>query len=327
MFTKLQFSFLALLLVIIASSCTKTIDPPLHDEPKILSFKVTNTNEGSLYGAIDHIEKSISVYLPFYYGLQAIEPEIKVSDDAILKEADQEGNLLPVLVSDSISTYTIVSKKNGTEVQYKLKILVQIPDISVEEYSTADDTASFEAGDMSFYFSGDFKTKDLSLIKAYLVADKSGKEYPVFYSDYTNIIKSSTNPNGIQQKYINSAGIPLDIDTGLFKLKVRMYNKEVVTKYPIRINYAQPSFNFIFQTLKQGETFTLRSITGLRGFKSLSVLVGDMYIPLEIEQKSLIEATVRIPDDFPPGVYYSIKGEFEDWPDFISSNYLTIEVK
>jgi len=82
-YSILSFLFLGLLL----TRCTKTEELALLPADKILEYKVTNLpNDDVIYGAIDNEANTITVYLPYYYGLLVIDPTIKVANGASLTE-------------------------------------------------------------------------------------------------------------------------------------------------------------------------------------------------------------------------------------------------
>ena len=99
-------------------ACTKTTSPNPLPKNRILSFKVTNLTDTLIYGAIDDIDNTITVYVPFYYGLTLIDPEIELSEGATLAE-----EALPVNIGET-ATYNVTGA-DGSKRAYKLSIVLQ----------------------------------------------------------------------------------------------------------------------------------------------------------------------------------------------------------
>ncbi len=74
-FSLLHYCLAAVIVTFFA--CTKTTGPDPLPQNRILSFKVVNLTDTVIYGAIDDIDNTITVYIPFYYGLTVIDPRIE----------------------------------------------------------------------------------------------------------------------------------------------------------------------------------------------------------------------------------------------------------
>src|SRR6186713_2843848 len=88
--------------VLMLCSCKKTIGLEPLPKNRMTSYKVTNLADTVIYGAIDNIENTITVYVPFYYGMSVIDPTITLDAGAKLSEEAE-----PVSVTDTTQTYTV----------------------------------------------------------------------------------------------------------------------------------------------------------------------------------------------------------------------------
>jgi hypothetical protein len=85
---------------LLLTRCTKTEELALLPADKILEYKVTNLpNDEVIYGAIDNEANTITVYVPYYYGLLVIDPSITLSNGASIAE-----EILPVKTDEKNQT-------------------------------------------------------------------------------------------------------------------------------------------------------------------------------------------------------------------------------
>ncbi len=108
-FLKTSIRFLGFLMVAgtLLSSCTKTEMLPFEKEEnnRIVEYKVATANE-DIYGAIDNDKNIITVYIPYFTGLNYINAEVKLDDDAVLLDSvgtqiNLDGGLEPVALGDT----------------------------------------------------------------------------------------------------------------------------------------------------------------------------------------------------------------------------------
>ncbi|MFD2940248.1 hypothetical protein [Flavobacterium notoginsengisoli] len=104
---------------------------------KILSYKIINPGQKqAIYSAVDHDAKTITTYLPAYYQLEFMEVEIELPQGSTVSPAAKE--LVPVFSTQPIE-YTVTGN-DGTTAKYKLNVVLQYPDIVLNELSTATAT-------------------------------------------------------------------------------------------------------------------------------------------------------------------------------------------
>ncbi|WP_214227537.1 hypothetical protein [Pedobacter sp. B4-66] len=296
---KLKLIIYTTLVFISFSSCKKTMDLPVQSDSKILEYKVP-VSDGVISGVIDETDKTITVYVPFYYQLDVIDPEIKLAKGAKLKE-----EILPVEVLNNTMTYTVTGadKSNST---YKLIIkLQQVTPLLIKELSSETTTASIGIGFQMASFDGNFNTNDANKVRVFLV-DATGKESE--FSHTTGFGAAAVRPlNGADGKKtynISYMGVPQTVLPGLYKVRVKVLSLTTEMKYPVKLEYVTPQVDYVTPTVKQGEAFAIKSSGPVfTKFESFSIMVNGEKVELGIEGQTINTANVRIPATVPPGVY------------------------
>lgn len=225
---------------ILTVSCTKKVDKwsdvkaaTIYDTTsslaanRIITYKVLNTGSDAIFSSVNNKEKTITVYLPYYYALYYMETEIILPAGSTIIPA---ATALAPVFSDTTFTYTITDA-NGAKATYALHTVIQQPDLQLNELSTATSTTTlFMKAGGSYPFTGKNFVPSNSVTKLNLV-DASGK---VIYQ----FDESSIEPYTYQMNFTGSANalIVLAKDTDYW-LQVKSYNLTYTTKYPIRINY------------------------------------------------------------------------------------------
>ncbi|WP_316818068.1 hypothetical protein [Pedobacter nyackensis] len=299
----------SLLAILFTSSCTKTMELAPLPQNRITEFKVVNLPDTVIFGAIDPIEKSITVYIPYYYGLAVIDPEIKVSDGARLVE-----EVLPVNMNETNVSYTVKAKDGGTQV-YKLKIVQQnTPDLTVSWL-----TNRVYNPRTALTIFGDFRATGNGLAKVHLISPKTGKETLL---DEGILVTGS----GLYQYYL-LLETPADIDTGYYKGRVSFLGH--VKELPeIHIVYRQPDVLIGSKEVKRGDeiVYTAALETVIVGLKSVNVTIGGIVYDLPIKKYDHTSITLTIPDNFPLGEhhYVPLKILFDNWATLNKSASFTI---
>ncbi len=98
----------------------------------ILEYKVTNAAD-TLYGAIDNIKNTITLYIPYYVGIDHVVPVIKIAGDAKLldsagNEINLDGGIAPVPVDATGYTYTVLGSDNSKRTYTLLLQIAPHPD-------------------------------------------------------------------------------------------------------------------------------------------------------------------------------------------------------
>jgi hypothetical protein len=297
-------------------ACTKTTGPDPLPQNRILSFKVVNLTDTVIYGAIDDIDNTITVYIPFYYGLTVIDPRIEVSGGAKLQE-----EILPVAI-DGTASYTVTGA-DGSKRNYSLSIVLQnTPPLQADWANPnllAYPRSSLPA------VKGNFWARNRELLKLTLRNEKTGK---------TVLLDPGTGHMQInaQDEYsFGNVAIPATIDTGTYKLELGFMGHQVVLEQPVHIVHRQPNVIVLSRVAKQGETitFTANSTTVLLELNAVSVELNGVAYPLPVVSFTPLEMVLKIPDDFPVGEYSFVPFTFQftGWNNVTKYGSLTVNPK
>lgn len=146
----IRYLLLVLPFLTIFSFCTKTkeriIDKaadPVYDTlttsaGPVMDYKINTDNEQGIYANVDNHEGKINVYLPYFYQLQFIEPAITLAHGYTITPSPEE--LVPV-VGTAPFVYTVKDSTGKTR-EYAVNIVVQQPDLVINELSTASSTVT-----------------------------------------------------------------------------------------------------------------------------------------------------------------------------------------
>jgi len=285
-----------LLITSVFTACKKTMDLPELPNSRITEYKVP-VSDGTIAGVIDESDKTITVYLPFYYQLDVIDPQITVSDGAKLNTIIE-----PVDVMSETTTYTVTGNNNSTTT-YKLKIEIQqLGPLVVIEPSTATTTTGWAIGSKTISIQGNFNTTDATKIKVSLIgSDKV--EHALIISGQTASVTPIILATG-KTYMLTNLQIPQDLPDGEYKVRVKILHLTGETTYPIKLIYGRPLIDYKVITAKQGETFTINTTSEVfYNFQELSILVGGQKTLLPIVSYSRTEAIIRIPENIPVGTY------------------------
>ena len=306
-------------MLMVLFACKKTMDLPAQPGNRILEYKVTNIQDTVIYGAIDEIEKSITVYVPFYYNLAVIDPEIKLSEGAKLQDP---ADAVEVTRTDVIYK---VKSADGSIASYKLKIVVQnAGELYVKELSAATSISVFYPNTL-FTVSGNFFTTDPAVVDTWLVAKNGGKETLIRYGTMSG---GRNVENGAVVYAINYNTLLPTLDSGLYHVKVKVFGQNAQSTYPIRISYKQPDIAMVGRDLKQGESFSYNVVPGtvLTGIKSVAVADDKgVFRSLLVGAYTRTQLLLQVPDDFPPGDYQQLRIEFDGWNTLIK-NFIIFKV-
>lgn len=284
---------------------------------KILEYKITNLADTVLYGIVDETDQTITVYIPFFYGLDIIDPEIKLSEGATLSE-----QVLPVSVYDTTQAYTVKGADGSTSI-YKLKIMLQGPP-TLDVAWASKPPVSYPVNSVPSIF-GNFSTTNAALVKITVISS-SGEETELNMSQSGMYIERS------KDLYVFTGGyIPPTMDTGSYRVKVNFLQHSVELPEPLHIIYRQPGVAVVSRTVQQGGEIEWAAAfnTMLLGLKSVKADIFDGKIyDLPIKSYSYDKMTLTVPEDFPAGSYFSqLTFEFENWNTVTTWASLTVTPK
>lgn len=293
--------FLACILLTAAfASCKKTVELPALPKSSITTYKVVNLPDTVIYGAIDQIDKSITVYIPYFYNLTVIDPEISVSDGASITEKVE-----PFLIGAANVKYT-VKGSDGTSTTYTVKVVGQNPPSLTISWADDTDTETSPSRYLPTVI-GDFHSSNSGGVKTTITHAKTGK--------VITLLSPSIAPSG--NNYSLSAQIPADADTGSYSVKVNFLGNTATLNKPLHIKYIQPGVVMTYQEVKQGENITFLADQSIFiNLKSVKVTVNNSTYDLPIVSYTPQTMTLKIPDNFPVGDYFytaAFSFEFQGW--------------
>lgn len=259
---------LKLCLCVLMGACTKTELVPYDKQTanRITEYKVTNGAE-DLFGIIDNVDNTITVYIPYYISIDVIVPKITLEEGA--KLLDKDGNeidlaedLEPVPVETEGYTYT-VQDVNGIERKYTLKIeIVPFYQPLVTGYGVTRDANNNVVAD--------------SVATAEVLVNSRLLIYGNFESSSSNgkltLINKATDevvPDGLEllsvtrnaQVHYMTAHVSADVDSGYYYIAVEHQGRKD-TLPEIHLTYKKPLIGMLNRYNTVGDTVTLNIALG-----------------------------------------------------------------
>lgn len=198
-----------------------TVESVILPNARILEYTVENAPT-VIYSSINESARTITVYLPYYYGLGFIDPVITLPEGATISPDDEE--LVPVFGEDPF-VYT-VSAPGESDVQYSVLALVQQPELVLEELSTSEDTTviGFPGGFLPVR--GENFIPNVLVTRTFMVDEnENALEVPPATSTQEN---ARTN----EFQYLTTT-LGEEFPEGLYWLEVRVYALTARMKYPV----------------------------------------------------------------------------------------------
>ncbi|RAJ04143.1 hypothetical protein LX64_03021 [Chitinophaga skermanii] len=222
------------------SSCTKTatnwIDKTAdtvydtvatQSSSAILAYGIANIPDDSIFAGIDHQNKLVTLYLPYYSTRYFIdEPKIAIPAGATITPGAD--SLIDVFAKTP-TVYT-VKGKDGSTSAYTLHIVVQQPGITLSELSTATTTRTVRST-AAITIAGDNFIPDFSATKVFIVNDAGYRLELIPNTSFFNTSKQ-ISLRAIKTSY---PGILDKIPWGLFYVEMEAYGLKAKMKYPINI--------------------------------------------------------------------------------------------
>jgi len=309
--------------VLMLCSCKKTIGLEPLPKNKMTEYKVSNLADTVIYGAIDNIENTITVYVPFYYAMSVIDPEIKLEPGAMLAEEPE-----PVSVSDTSYKY-IVKGSDGSQRIYKL-IIVERSSIPLNLLWLAGIHDVTPGGGVNFI--GDFASTSTSSLSVDFISRTGGDT--LHYDSNGQVKITLFTGNDYPHSYILIGAIPKNADSGYYDVRIRHLGREQVMGSPLHVSYLTPGISTIWSTITiaQGGQFSLLPAGGSLFIDPVSAeanLNNTKYI-LTIQSSTTRSALVlKVPDNFPVGDHGNVPVTFRfgNWEPFVYNIPLTITPK
>lgn len=225
-------------------SCKKTELVAYNRLPQntILEYKVTNAAD-TLLGAIDNVNNTITVYVPYYLGIDYLVPNIKIGENAKLLNAAGEvinldGGVPPVPVDTTGYSYIVAG---GDSVKRRYNLIIQIaphPDSLKAGYQLnttgVDYTSALECpvfGRIALY--GNFGSTSNNATFT-LTNQVTGKVYDNVFSVYE--ITPGNN------YYTMMLDISPDADSGYYNVQLK-HQGRTASLPPVHLVYNKPKIN------------------------------------------------------------------------------------
>ena len=294
--------FLIALFIAGFTACKKTINYDPLAQNRITEYKVLNVQDTVIYGSIDNIQNTITVYVPYYYGMTVIQPGIKLDAGASLS-----AQALPVEVSDASQTYTVKGADGSTRT-YKLIIAQQNPPSLSLTWSNAN-PVNVPGGPLTV-INGNFLSTNKSTLKITLQSVTSNQTITPDLSSAFVL----TNIEG-KGSYIMSVNTPTSLDSGLYNVKVSFLGNNVTMDKPVHVYYPTPSIapTWNTQTIAAGDTLAfIPNGTGLfYDLKTVTAKIQGQNYNIPIKSTSRLGAVITFPDGLPVGSWGSVPFVFQ----------------
>jgi len=311
--------FIVVFMASVILSCTKHVGLAPLPKNKILEYKVTNIPDTVIYGAVDEADHTITVYVPFYYGLTLIDPAIIVSEGAHLGE-----ETLPVAIDAGDITYTVKGPDGSSNV-YTLKIIQQGTPALVLKWADASGPTAYPNSTLPGV-GGNFYTRNMALTTWSLTDTVTGKiiTLPKVSDNFLLFDSTYWTPGNVP--------VPADIDTGYYKVGVHFLEHVASLDVPVHIVFKQPTpGSFIgSRTAKQGDTVSYNAFQSVFiNPASVTVTLDGTVYDLPIVSYTRTVINLKIPDDLPVGDHENVRFRFSftGWGVPITRGNLTINAK
>jgi hypothetical protein len=312
------FYFLLAGLIAVFTACKKTITPDPIPQNKILEYSVVNVQDTVIYGAIDNIENTITVYIPYYYGLAVIEPKIILDANASLTVTPQ-----PVSIATTGQTYT-VKGGDGTTRTYKLSIVAQnTPGLTLGWLDT--NPRVIPNGQIPL-ISGNFLTLSTATLNITMVDRRTQK---TVLPDLSTA-KIITNSGSFGDTYIMYAKLPIDIDSGYYNVQVDFLGHSAQMTTPLHVDYNIPQVatTFSTQTVAAGDSITfINNDDVFIDPKSVKATIKGQVYDFPISTSTRTKIVVKVPAGLPAGNWISTPFSFQfgNWQPVVSNVPLVVK--
>lgn len=293
--TKCFTAGIAAVLLFLAAACTKTVDPEALPQNTITSYKVSNIQDTAIYGAIDNIENTITVYIPYYYSVSVIDPEITVEQGAKLT-----GTIEPVPVTDTTQTYQ-VKGADGSSRTYHL-IIVQQNTPYLNLYWGMAAPSTYPGG--SIGITGNFLSTSTTTLSIAVVSRATGDTLAA--DPGVPAPKILTTAEGYTN-YALSYYVPVNADSGYYDVHIRFLGHQVNLDTPLHVVYYQPLIAGFFgtQTWKPSSDITFYPQSENMLFINpqwVKATVNNVTYTLAIQNSTTRQQlVVQLPAGFPTG--------------------------
>lgn len=276
------------------SSCKK--EYPDYPYNEITSFEVKIDEDNALKAALEGNE-IILYWPPFQAEPDSIAPEISVSDRAKISPAS--GEKIPF--TDGFTYH--VTAQNGSVQSFTLKISANVPDPGFYFNNPATNGVYTIRYEQDFpYIRGYYIIPDTTKTKVYISNSKVGE---------INMTPFITSLAQIRLTF----NIPTSVDTGLYNIRVVSGKVAFEPEEKLYIYYHEPGISWPYTTeLKTRATVTFNTKIGMYAEGPTKIekvrlrsATDSALHELELVLVEEGKITVKIPDQFPTGIYNGIE--------------------
>lgn len=275
----------------VMQACTETeyIDFEKEPQNRILEYRVTNSQQ-ELLGSIDNEKNTITVYIPYYLGIDYLNAEVKLEEGARLldsagNEINLDGGLEPIKVNPDSTTYnyTVVAA-TGERRPYTLyqKVLPYPHELTVA-YNGADPDTNVFTIPVNFYMDiiGNFEST-ITNSKIILTNKATGEVNDEW-------IRPVSMTAGDNAAYTLRTMISADAVAGEYSVRIEHQGRSAGLQ-DLKLVYTRP-FSGLSSTANYapGDTITIKSEpvwSIARGYN------GGVFLPVE-------RAYIKIVKDYP----------------------------
>lgn len=260
------------------------------------TYKVTNLADTVIYGAIDNIENTITVYVPFYYGMSVIDPTITLDAGATLTEEAE-----PVSVTDTTQTYTVKGRDGSTRI-YKLKIVQNstFPLNLIWAYTLGINPEL--TPNAQFNILGDFGGTSIATLSVAIISRATGDTLIPDSNQPLSI--QLTTASGFPQTYMLSGYLPLNTDSGYYDIAIGYLGQRQVMNKPLHVHYNVPGLAPIWEviTVAQGGEISFNASNLFINPVSVETTLNGVTYSLTIQSTTTRKILkVKLPNNFPAG--------------------------
>jgi hypothetical protein len=285
-------------------ACTKTEVVPYEKEPTnhIIEYKVTNATE-TLYGVVDDIDNTITVYLPYYLSIDYIVPEIILEEGATLidatgNEIDTREDIEPVHFDSVGYTYRVRDDKNTIRVYILVtKILPHVEPLKLGYFIKADGNGNYVADEDS---SAEALVNSRLAIYGNLESSSRHAKLTLVDQKTNTVIPGALKLNDVTRAdlfhYI-TVQISPEIDSGYYYIVVQ-HQGRTDTLPSIHMIYKKPFFDYLGKAYAVGDTVTLnvRGSDMFDNYSGVNTGISRMYAKLVTQHLTVL------PANFPQGL-------------------------
>ena len=288
----------AMAVLILFNACTKTETIAFDTEPlnKILVYRVTNSQQ-ELYGAIDHVNNTITVYIPYYLGIDYLIVDLKLDEGATLldslgNEINLDGGLEPLAVGAG-TRYTVKSAANETR-SYTIsqQVIPHRGDLNV--WTNLRNPADLSPLNLPvtgrFTLYGNFESTS-KRAKFVFTERQTGEVFHNFF-DISNIVPGNSH-------YTMTVDVVADAKAGEYDVTMEHQGRSVEMP-TVTLRYQKPRGEFISSSSSYapGDTIVFNVTTGAASNDFAGAFVGAKRMFLKFTK-----GAVTVPDGFPEDLY------------------------